>query len=1226
MQHRKLLSVLSIGIAFGLVAIGLSFVSATRAGITTAGVEVQPAGLQDQSIPVQSLSSSSPGQTGPVGPSRSYPHPTDALGEQMRLQVMQASPGKINPLAEVDMVGFWNNKFGKTWMWGTAEPTSTIDILTSRGFTLTSVTDVDGNYGFSNSIDIFSGDVVTVSKRGGTTPVVIPIHDPIDVSADSSNQTVFGHVGGWALQPVGIYTWWGEDAITPTTDLDGNFVDTFTSMPRGARGHILIEEQIGSTRVDFYRIYYDIMLQLRVNSTHEWIEGDYEVGTQIWITVTNDLGDVKATAHGVTSLVPWWGDNPGFTTDYNVPWDGARPDMQFGDWVYVRADNGKTGDVHIGEVTGNLDVNADMLTGTLNIPWQIDPVHGSCGVWVSGGPGIPFYNVDPHGGSFICDFSTISPTFDLQAGMDIGVDYRDPEEDQIYTVFRAPAPNLWINTWGNNDAAQDSNYELFIEYNNNGDATAQGVVISQTLLTGMTYLGDTSGFHHMGTGVPGNPLMWSVGDLPPRPGFTHRFRVFVQVTALSGETIAEAAQIKATVPYFQGDEGSMHSYWEGQVIANNTHLNIGKGALTGDPAPGTDFVYNVNLCNNGNTASSQVIVTDSLPLATTLVDWWAYNLGWQEISRAPHKLIVARPTAPGYWCEEVYIKVHLDENAWGNLRNRAWVWAENDLETDDNFTTYDHGVGSPHTNLSLYKNWIAGQLVPGGQIGYEFSYANNGNIPIEGVLVTQTLPVSTSFEYAYSWDAEGQYPITPTIITPHYLVWDIGTLMNGFRKDIGVWLRVDPQGLPGTILTHLVKISPQPLEDFYDDNVILYSEKINGFGPNLRVDKANYQWNSWWEGNVQRYQLQYELRIMNLGSQRLENVWITDTYPVSATFDSWWQNHGPWITMTVDAANHLIKFWVEKLDVGESASVGFRLEVESQYAEMPGAAFPNQLDAPITGDVDPADNHQVVTAHNGPDVFVHKWLSGGIPKPGELITFTVEFGNANKGPWSSDPSFGSHITETLPAGMTLVEIIGHGNPQNTWLPEKIDGNTIVWHWGPMWSEQTWTFDLVARFADDLLGGQILYNQVEAYGDSPYDVDYNLGNNVFVLPVEIIPFAGLELTPSSQARTAEPGESVEYTFILTNTGDIQDTFTIAVNGGWVYHLSTSSSGPLLPGASFIFTLTVNIPPDAADAAVDDAVVTVRSTFDSQVKLEAHAVTTVEKIYYLLIPLVITTILP
>ena len=88
-----------------------------------------------------------------------------------------------------------------------------------------------------------------------------------------------------------------------------------------------------------------------------------------------------------------------------------------------------------------------------------------------------------------------------------------------------------------------------------------------------------------------------------------------------------------------------------------------------------------------------------------------------------------------------------------------------------------------------------------------------------------------------------------------------------------------------------IDISPQPWEDRYDDNTLRYQEQVNDFGPNLRVDKhTNWQWEQWGEDD---YLINHELRIMNLGTQLLEDVWITDTLPAQANLESWWQNHGP---------------------------------------------------------------------------------------------------------------------------------------------------------------------------------------------------------------------------------------------------------------------------------------------------------------------------------------------
>ena len=113
-----------------------------------------------------------------------------------------------------------------------------------------------------------------------------------------------------------------------------------------------------------------------------------------------------------------------------------------------------------------------------------------------------------------------------------------------------------------------------------------------------------------------------------------------------------------------------------------------------------------------------------------------------------------------------------------------------------------------------------------------------------------------------------------------------------------------------------------------------------------------------------------------------------------------------------------------------------------------------------------------------------------------MITYTVEFGNANRWPWNGDQNYGSHITDTLPVGMTFVRAIPYWNATKIWEPERINGQQIVWGWGTMWAEQTWSFDIVAKINDDVASGQELLNVIEAWGDSPTDIDINPNNNHF----------------------------------------------------------------------------------------------------------------------------------
>jgi uncharacterized repeat protein (TIGR01451 family) len=1033
----------------------------------------------------------------------------------------------------------------------------------------------------------------------------------LEAHADSLNGQVWGQIGEWFTREVEVHNSGSWLITTTTTDGEGNFTATWPGMSRGDQGYIRFVDQVDSTSVIIHRLFIDLEPQIRVNYAHEWIEGNYEAGHTLWITLTNATGDIKGTASGVTGPIDWWGGSAGWSTNGNVPWNGTPPDIQPGDYVYVRVDNGRTGEVRIAEITGYVDVDADTVSGNLIGDWLTGTVNGSCGIWINNGPGTGF-SAEPPDYPYLCDFGG---WFDIQPGMDVGVDYREPDNDQVINALRQAAPHLWINMWGEGTPASGGNYVLHVSYNNDGDALAPNVLITHTLW-GMVYLTDTSGLTHTGTGDPADPLVWQVGDLEPSWSGSPEFYVFVRVVNPPGAGLYADTRIDTDLNYYQGDEDRKYSWWLYDPIPElNVDLNVGKGAWTGDPVPGTDFVYNVNVCNNGSTSSDWVVLTDTLPLSTTLVDWWGQHMGWAEVSRSDHDLVVTRPTIQEKWCGEVYLLVHLDEAAWPGmqLHNVADVWTSNDWDLNNNHTESWLTVGQPHPNLALSPNWVWGMQVPGGDFRYEFSYGNQGNVPLDDVLVTSTLPAGTIFSYAYTWNSQGQYAyppdvvVSPTLTQDGYAVWNVGHLANGVRKDMGVVLWIDAAAQPGTPLNIQIDISPQPWEDRYDDNTLRYQEQVNDDGPNLRVDKhTNWQWEQWGQDD---YLLNHELRIINLGTQRLENVWITDTLPAQASLESWWRNHGP-DGMNASPGDGNIVFYIPQLQPGETASISYRIRFEPGSVKQ-GMAFTDWLEAPIEGDINPADNYDSVTAYSGPDVFIRKYLSGGIPEPGAIITFTVEFGNQNRW-WNGDGSYPSLVIDSLPEGMTFITATAPWTPGEHWAPFLIVDNTLIWVWGPMWSQTLWWYELVVQLDPDLAPGQVLVNHVEAYGESPKDIEPDLTNNYADCAVTI-PLASVTLAPLSQAASAPPGSTVTYSFTLTNTGNVADTFAISTTGVWETQLSAASSGELLPGDSFPFTLQVTVLVDAEQDQQDTTQVTVQSGYEPTVQASASVTTTAHLTY-------------
>ena len=110
--------------------------------------------------------------------------------------------------------------------------------------------------------------------------------------------------------------------------------------------------------------------------------------------------------------------------------------------------------------------------------------------------------------------------------------------------------------------------------------------------------------------------------------------------------------------------------------------------------------------------------------------------------------------------------------------------------------------------------------------------------------------------------------------------------------------------------------------------------------------------------------------------------------------------------------------------------------------------------------------------------------------------------------------------------------------------------------------------------------------------------------------------GATLAPSTAALAARPGSTVTYTLWLTNTGNITNTFDLALSGNtWPTQLSTSHV-TLAAGAGTSLTVRVTLPLGAPNGAQDTAGVTATGT---QVTRSSSLTTTVRG-YAVLMPVV------
>ncbi|HLE27018.1 MAG TPA: hypothetical protein VI793_02795 [Anaerolineales bacterium] len=181
-------------------------------------------------------------------------------------------------------------------------------------------------------------------------------------------------------------------------------------------------------------------LDLRVNYGHDWVESFYEAGHTVWITVTDSEGNVKATAELVTEPKDFWDGQTGFQTRPE-DWVPAPPDIQPYDWVYGQVDSGQTAQVQIGEISGEIDLDADTIRGTINASWFSSEVNVECFPWGAPDPTeMKFDTVQPDGvDPYSCSWAG---EWDIRPGQDVGVGYFGPDGHWVANAFFVPSP--WL--------------------------------------------------------------------------------------------------------------------------------------------------------------------------------------------------------------------------------------------------------------------------------------------------------------------------------------------------------------------------------------------------------------------------------------------------------------------------------------------------------------------------------------------------------------------------------------------------------------------------------------------------------------------------------------------------------------------------------------------------------------------------------------------------------------
>jgi hypothetical protein len=301
--------------------------------------------------------------------------------------------------------------------------------------------------------DILPGDTVSATANGYST--IIEMVGEIDFRVFSDTDLVEGtiHAPWFAPDSLDVYCQVHKEPNPYYLDRDvpadhGSFQCDFSGLvdiEAGDEGKVGYLEPDGDmVSISFTSPYMEVFY-----GTRDGVGGIFSPGHTFWLTVTNSLGDIKATAQ-VSSTIDggWWGH--GFMPTWAATWGGEdggccdwtpdEPDILPGDWVYYRSDDGYQNQVQAGEIYGTIDLENDSVTGPIYAPGEYQTLK----VWCHPQTFWPFEyrqsSAAPNGSvPYFCEWQDPNSggLWDIQPDDTVMVHYREADGDQVYRSMNA---------------------------------------------------------------------------------------------------------------------------------------------------------------------------------------------------------------------------------------------------------------------------------------------------------------------------------------------------------------------------------------------------------------------------------------------------------------------------------------------------------------------------------------------------------------------------------------------------------------------------------------------------------------------------------------------------------------------------------------------------------------------------------------------------------------------
>ncbi len=415
------------------------------------------------------------------------------------------------------------------------------------------------------------------------------------------------------------------------------------------------------------------------------------------------------------------------------------------------------------------------------------------------------------------------------------------------------------------DPGQTLTYTIL--YTNTGTMTATNLVLTDTIPLSTTYQSGGSDW----TQVYSRVFTLSVPDLGvPKSGSESDVATMTVRVAddAPGMLITNTVELEGTD--LDGYPAAAEEAIDVDLIPGRPDLSVQKDDGLTDVERGDTLTYTISYNNSGNLLASGIVITEIVPENTDCVGGCP---GWNKVDSRTYISTVADVPIGGS-APPISITVQVKPDApRGLITNTVEIAASGEENLTDNTDQDVDNVTVAEFIIEKTDNRT--EIEPGEALTYTINYTNTGDATARNVIITETLPLSTTY-VGYGW----------THVEDNVYIREVPNLKPDEHMYTEIKAKVNYGEPPGP-MTNTVQIgaSYASTESATDvttvsavSKVLIYkSDGVGGVH----------------QGDIVSYTIVYT----NAGNAELNNVIITDTIPddtIKLPGGSDWQGSNPY--------------------------------------------------------------------------------------------------------------------------------------------------------------------------------------------------------------------------------------------------------------------------------------------------------------------------------------------